>query len=285
MKNKILTSLVLAIYCGIFTAEGKPKIVTSITPIAGIITMLTKQEAKIVAINSFAGCPHDYQLKPSDMAKVNDAAMLVYIDDSFDIFITKLKKKSLPLVIKISEIRSLNFLDKNGDKNWHFWLNLDNVLQLQENITPLLKQILPAMQEDIEKNKNKAKEKIEHLVVLKKEALDLVDGLVLASDSLEHFFTGYDAKIIRLYKKTNHSLNDYQTIQKIIRENPTYCVVLDNGANAGLYKKFTDKIIYMDSENWVKKNGFNDIKDDYEFFYDNYLLLIEQIKSCRNIKM
>ena len=46
--------------------------------------MLTENNAEISAINLVAGCPHHYQMKPSDKEKIASAKILIYIDDHFD---------------------------------------------------------------------------------------------------------------------------------------------------------------------------------------------------------
>lgn len=52
-------------------SDYSPKIVTSTTPIASIVSVLVKDKARVVAINDVSsGCPHHYHMKPSDKDKV-----------------------------------------------------------------------------------------------------------------------------------------------------------------------------------------------------------------------
>ena len=90
MKYKLLLSLILI---SSFSANAKPKIVTSITPIASLVSMLTQDEAEVIAINVSSGCPYHYQMKPSDKQKIFDAKILIYIDEGFDSFAAKLAEK------------------------------------------------------------------------------------------------------------------------------------------------------------------------------------------------
>ena len=190
MKNKIIL-LVLALLVNV-NAYAIPKIATSITPIASIVSMLTENNAEISAINVSAGCPHHYQMRPSDKEKIASAKMLIYIDDHFDGYAAHLASNFKGKVIKISDFDSINFLDEDGQKNWHFWLDLDNVLALQEELATIIKSEIPELAKIVDDNMNKAKAKIKSLKRLKKHDLASHGEIVVLSDSLAHFVKGME---------------------------------------------------------------------------------------------
>ncbi len=256
--------------------SGQPKIVTSITPIASIVSMLVDGTVKVVAIDVSAGCPHHYQMRPSDKDKIADSQMLIFIDDSFDGFAGKLFSKFQDKTVKISELNSVNFLDENGQKNWHFWLDLKNVLAFQEELANILLKYFPELEDIILSNKNKAKAKITSLTKLKQHELKSINELVILSDSFEHFFAGMDARIIKLYQRANSSLRDFENLEHILNTDRLQCIVIDSTQDSATYKKFNKKIIQIESENWTV--GDNMSRD---LFYTKYLKMINQLKDCR----
>ena len=274
MKNKILF-LILLLFANA-ALGGKPKIVTSVTPIASIVSMLVDGAAEVVAIDISAGCPHHYQMRPSDKDKIADSQMLIFIDDSFDGFAGKLFSRFQDKTVKISELNSINFLDTNGQKNWHFWLDLKNVLAFQEELENILLKYFPELKDTILSNKNKAQAKITSLMRLKQRELKSVNELVILSDSFEHFFAGMDARIIKLYQRANSSLRDFKNLEHILNTDRPQCIVIDNTQDSAIYKKFSKKIIQIESENWtVDDNMLRDL------FYTKYLEMINQLKDCR----
>jgi len=274
VKNKILL-LILVLFANA-ALGGKPRIVTSITPIAAIVSMLVDGAAEVVAIDISAGCPHHYQMRPSDKDKIADSQMLIFIDDSFDGFAGKLFASFQDKTVKISELNSINFLDTNGQKNWHFWLNLKNVLAFQEELANILLKYFPELKDTILSNKNKAQAKITSLMKLKQRELKSVNELVILSDSFEHFFAGMDARIIKLYQRANSSLRDFKNLEHILNTDRPQCIVIDNTQDSAIYKKFNKKIIQVESENWTAEGNIS-----RDLFYTKYLEMINRLKDCR----
>ncbi|WP_322777216.1 metal ABC transporter substrate-binding protein [Candidatus Megaera venefica] len=275
MKYRLV--LVLFILMSSLSANAKPKIVTSITPIASLVAMLTEDEADVIAINTSSGCPHHYQMKPSDKEKIFDAKMLIYIDDNFESFAGKLAEKFKGKVIKISDFGSINFQDDKDAINWHFWLDLDNVLALHEELAEVIIKEVPELKLIVESNRNKARAKIKSLIQLKDHELSSIKDMVVVSDSFEHFFNGIDAGVVKLYQKEHSSLKDYSDIESILNNQTNQCVVVDSNQDDSVYKKFNKRIVKIDSENWISEDE-NGSKVD--LFCKKYLEMIELLKQC-----
>ena len=275
MKYRLV--LLLLIVVSNFSANAKPKLVTSITPVASLVAMLTEDEAEVVAINISSGCPHHYQMKPSDKEKIFESQMLIYIDDSFDSFAGKLAEKFKGKVVKISSFRSLNFQDEKEGINWHFWLDLNNVLAFHDELAAILIKEIPELKTVVESNKSKARAKIRSLIQLKYHELASIKDIVVVSDSLEHFFKDIDTGVIKLYKKTHSSLRDYSDIEYTLGNDTPQCIVIDSAQDDSVYKKFNKKIVKLDSENWIN-NDSDGVRVD--LFYRKYLEMIELLKGC-----
>jgi zinc transport system substrate-binding protein len=323
MKKIILIALAL---CANFTSafahsdcghSHLPKIVTSTTPLASVVAAIIGDEAEVVAVNDgSSGCPHHYHMKPSDKNKANNAKILIYIDDNFDGFASKLFQNSTGKVIKISDMKSINFTDADGKRNWHFWLDLNNILALQAEISEILITEFPDKKDIILKNKAAADEKIQKLISLKSEGLRNLSQLALMSDSLEHFATNIDAQVIRLYQKPNASLKDLAKLDKALSVKMEQCIVLDSEQDPKLFAKYNKKIAILESENWSlhkarhhqehehshghehahEHHDHADCDHDHEYeenhdhhtqqelaelFFEKYAELIKQLQNCR----
>lgn len=276
MNNKILL-LTLVLFANV-AYGARPKIVTSITPIASIISMMTENAAEIVAIDMSAGCPHHYQMRPSDKDKVINAKMLVYIDDSFDGFAGRLFTKFKGKTVKLSELKSINFVDDSGKKNWHFWLDLQNILALHNELSDILLKEFPELEYSIISSQNKIKAKITSLMQLKNNELKSIGELVVLSDSLAHFFIDVDTKITKLYQKSNSSLKDLEKLEYALNSDLPQCIVIDSSQDPEAYRKFNKKIIQLDSENWSLEN---DMSGSWDLFCNKYLKMINQLQGCR----
>jgi len=276
MKNKFLL-LVLVVLVNL-KAQALPKITTSITPVASIVAMLTENNAEISAINVAPGCPHHYQMRPSDKEKLANASMLIYIDDNFDGYAAHLANNFKGKVVKISDFKSINFLDENAVVNWHFWLDLDNVLNLQEELAVLIKQEIPSLTKVVDDNMNKAKAKIQSLKSLKQYELTSLGKLVVLSDSLDHFVKNSTESIIKLYQKSNASLKYFAKLESVLNSDVAQCIILDSTQNSEKYKKFNKKIIQLEAENWAMPANMT---DSYDLFCTKYLKMINQLKDCR----
>ncbi|WP_291393070.1 zinc ABC transporter substrate-binding protein [Acinetobacter sp.] len=260
-------------------AQAKPKIVTTISPVAGIITMLTGDSAEVIALNTNGGCPHHYHLKPSDLKHVNDADIIIYIDEKFDGEIIKLSKKSNARLIRISDNKQINFMDGAGNINYHFWLDLNNILPLQQQVSQALIKLMPEMKQTLMANQAKALQDINALMLLKNDELKHFSELIVVSDSLEHFFKNTKLNIIKAYSSEHASLQNYSKLEQILKTDKSQCIVLDLEQNIDIYKKFSKTIAQIDSENWQ----INERRIDHNFYFNQYIKIINQLKSCRGV--
>lgn len=276
MRNKILF-LVLLLSVSSDNTYAMPKISTSITPIASIVAMLTENSAEISVINVSAGCPHHYQIRPSDKEKIISAKMLIYIDEGFDGYAAHFASGFNSKIVKISEFESINFLDEKGQKNWHFWLDLDNVLILQEKLAAIIKSEIPEIAKSVDDNMNKAREKIKSLKRLKKYDLSSHGELIVLSDSLAHFVKDMEKPVIKLYQKHSSSLKDLENLEYILNTDQSQCIAIDSLQNHEIYEKYNKTVVQLDAENWKMSTDISNM------FCTKYLEMINRLKTCSQI--
>jgi zinc transport system substrate-binding protein len=266
MINKLFTILTLILIN--HSATAKPKIVASITPIASIVAMLVQDQVELQTITTTKGCPHHYNLKPSDLKTIEDANLVIYVSDEFDGFTAKLMKSHNTNVIKISDMKSIRIIDNN----WHFWLDLNNVQNLLAELSFILIKQFPEMKSTIYSNLDKSKKQIENLKDLKNLKLSNLQKVILLNDSLEYFFSFQENKI-RLYQSHN-SPRYIATLEKILSTSTKNCLVLSSDQQDKVYKKFNTTTIELDSENWTINGKIETL------FYNHYIEMIDEVAKC-----
>ncbi len=279
MKSKIKWLIALII---IFSSRtlvyANPNIVVTITPIASLVSMLTKDKADITVLDKAGGCPHHHHAKPSDKLAIDNSDMIIYIDEDFDSLISPLLSNYRGKKVRISEFGSIDFKGIEGGVNWHFWLDLKNAKELQKQLAAIIIQTFPEIKHDVQENLKEALIKIEELDKLKKYKLASLASVALLSDSLEHFFKPIKNSQVHIFLTFNTSLKNMQKLDEALSSDNIKCIILEIDQNAELYKKYNKIIVQFDSENWTLKENLGFIDG---IFIDKYSKMINQLSVCR----
>ena len=274
MRISIFTIIFLILFNHNVLASGsKIKIVTSITPLASIIAMLLNDNAEIVAIANNNNCPHHYNLKPSDLQKVKDADLVLYIDDDFDSFASKLMNNHSKNVIKISDLAKVKFISTNR----HIWLDLERVKIMLEQLSTILARQFPNLDSEIYQNLYNSAKQIDNLIRIKEKLLAPLKDVILLSDSLEYLFDEQKYKVQKLYSGNQKSLKYIQNLEKLLDRSASKCLVLGTEEDFKIYKHFKANIVKVESENWAVNRITSDL------FFNQYLKIINQIAKCNRV--
>lgn len=274
MRISIFTVIFFTLFNHSVLASGaKIKIVTSITPLASVVAMLLNDRAEIVAIANNNDCPHHYNLKPSDLQKVQDADLVLYIDDNLDSFASKLMNNHSKNVIRISDLPKLKFIGTNR----HIWLDLGNVQILLEQLSTILAKQFPDLSSEIYQNLSTSEKQIDNLIKIKEEQLAPLQDVILLSDSLEYLFDEPKYKVQRLYSGNQKSLKYIKSLEQLLDKSTSKCLVLSTEQNSKIYQKFKANIVKVESENWAIDQITNDL------FFNQYLEIINQIAQCNRV--
>ena len=247
-KSLTLLFLAITLLSPVSLADKKPNIVFSIAPLASIGAMLLKNEANISVIANNAGCPHHYAAKPSDLYKVQNADLIILINENFDGFAAKLASAgNNNNIVRVGSIKNLKLLSSGRSNNWHLWLDLDNALVLLEELAGIFKSRFPAFAAEIEVNLQVAKERINDLKTLKKQKLQDLSKFIVMADSAEYFF--HETNAIKLIEPHPPTLKYSARVKKLIAEGGK-SLVLSPEQNIDFWKKFPVTIICIESENW-----------------------------------
>ncbi len=274
---KIAISLLILLFnFAALASKGPIKIVTTITPLAAIISMLVKDEAEIESIANNNGCPHHYNLKPSDLKKVQNADIIFYIDKEFDGFVGKLINGYSKNAMQISSFPGLNIIRNNSYNNWHIWLDLENVIVLLEHLSKILIEQFPNIKIAIEKNLEEAKKQIAELAKIKQQKLSQLSDVILLTDSCDYFFDDKQYRVTKLYNSHQKSLKYINNLEQLLTTSSNKCLILSMEQNPLIYKNLNAIIVIVDSENWQVDKINNNL------FIAQYLKMINQITKCLN---
>jgi len=144
-----------------FSIASEKKIVTTIKPIHSILLNIVDSDVGLLLNTNVS--PHDFKLKPSDMKKLNNADIFVYIDESIETFVER------PLATLDEDVKKIKILGNAGLKllpvreggvweeedhgdghhhdhgayDAHIWLSNKNVIKLTKFFVKELSKINP----------------------------------------------------------------------------------------------------------------------------------------------
>lgn len=268
VKNSILYIFILTLY-SFSNAPAKPKIIVSISPIASLVASLVEDEAEVESLIINNSCPHLYQTKPSDIKKIQNADILIYVSPKFDYFAHKLMHNQMNDKIVVADLKNLNI----RNNNWHFWLDLENAKIFLKEIAVILSEKFPDIKDNIYSNLVKSIKKLEKLDLLKKEKLLSIADFIVLSDSLEYLLEPNIYKLTKLYNRSQKSLKYLDIFKEHLDESTSKCVIINNNENSDIYKKFTLNLVAIDSENWQIEKISSDL------FFVKYKEIINNISN------
>lgn len=272
MRNQICFLFLFNIFfTSISLATSKPKILTSISPVASLAAMVAGDVYDIEVVAKQQGCPHSFFMKPSDIKLAKSADIYIYINEGFEQFTKPLLKHFNGIKINLSENDNLNVIDDN----WHIWLLPENAIAIIEQITNDLSKALPEQKNYFNNRKNIALEKLHKLSDQRQKILADREFLVLG-ESLAYLCTGTKAKCIHYKTENGMSLKNYSDIQKSASKKE-YCVIVNSSIDNKKYlllAKDKNMVGQIDSENWIINTPVD------ELYTNQIALMLETLSRC-----
>lgn len=158
IKKFLITIFVFYVF---FIFSVKAKILVSIKPLGFIVFSITDDIVPLDILLPYGESEHNYFLKPSDLRKIRDTDLLIWIGPEIESFLIKpssiLSKKNNLIISEIPEVKNLiiNSISKNNSqsiKNMHLWLSpkIANIIAL--SIYKKLSILIPEKKELFLKN-------------------------------------------------------------------------------------------------------------------------------------
>lgn len=257
-----------------------PKVAATINPIQFLVSDVGRGVLEDGVPTLGTSCVHDCVLKPSDVASLNSADIVFYVDEKMEPYIRKFYKSGKHLVRLSDEVALLpdrsakHSNDSTHDiKDFHIWLNPDNAKKIVEKISAVLSEIDPENAHIYRINADRTLENIDYLISKVRTSLDGVKNVpyIVAHDAYQYFdsYFGLNFKA---------ALTAGHTLHTTARE-------LSSAKRAA--KKYGVKCIFVSDE----KNGYKLISKNIKIAVvdpvgrsitaseDGYMRLIEELAS------
>lgn len=253
---KYLISLLIFIF--LQSNSFANRIISSIKPVDSLVRMIVVNPDNVGLIIDNNQSHHGFNLKPSDLKKINEAKIIFYIDETNEIFLKKILENSKNIIkvplLKKADVRLLNmrnanewkskkanYKDKIFDK--HIWLDTKNAKEMLEIIKEELTKLYPINKKFYEKNYEIAVRKIDNLYEeLEKQLKPVKDKKFIvfhdAFHYFEHQFNLNNIGAISVHPHGNVSIKRLKQNMVKINNQKVKCIFFEPQFN----KKFTNMV-------------------------------------------
>ncbi len=250
--RRLIVPLLFSFMASSHLAAQPPKVLASIKPLELIAAAITDGISKPELLLAPGSSPHDYSMRPSDIRKLTQADLVLWIGPDMETFLVKVldryvnKNQSLALIdqpgIQIGEgllnpdhhSHDHNHDDHHGHHHGsydpHIWLDPSNVLVMAKAITDKLATIDSANRQQYEHNYQAF---IESMAAADKDNQELLAGLHQQGFFVFHDAWGYLARHYKLNVIDVFTINPAQAVgarhmshlrQQFSAQNGTSCV-------------------------------------------------------------
>ena len=309
LKRFLFACLSFFILCSCEEKRAKElTILVTITPLYSLIKNVTGDLQNVQLLIDKNMCPHDYQMRPSDIRKINRADLLITIGDGFEVFLFKyLNKASIKgEIVKLVNIDGLTLLslkkashnhihmnDYNHDHHynntmnidWNFWPYTKNAKVIVQWIASRLSAQDPGNAQVYLKNAKDVLTKISKLDLKMRAKLTPVQNknFIVLNDEYQYIEKEYglsNVGTITIDKSFGYSAKKIDSIKKIVKKKQARCIFIELHTPKELAKKIAHitgaKVAYLDIE-WGR---YNKKISDGEVYFSMMEQNAQNISAC-----
>lgn len=273
IKLRHLLLIVLMIF-HVSLCYAQIHIVSTTSPIASLIKTIGGKYVEISILQKQQGCPHHYQITPSNLEELQNSDYIVTIDGSFETYLDVIQRR-LPNkeIIYISTFEDLHLKSLNNKRyNWHLWLDLRNSAQILRYFTHFLSDNMPEQKSYFEDNLNNALAKIKILQAKQNQIYQKLLPSFIWSNDLIYLYTPTLPHI-----EFSGLRNDPYQLIKFAKKNitPTTCILsTEKHYHRQILKTIPQhsKFAIINGDNWKEPQ-------DEEMIADLYFNKFQQILS------
>lgn len=182
------------------SAQNQPKILASIAPIASLVQNITEQQTEFLIKTDL----HDYQLRPSDRKKIEEADLFFYGSDVLEIFINKIQSNKIAL--------------DDGLENPHFWLSITKMIKAGYKIANVLGEKYPEQAKFYLDNAKKFDSKMTNFLSTYKNKLKKRVPYFVFHDAYTPFERDFEINAIDYIKITPHQQNSAKKTAELLKK-------------------------------------------------------------------
>ncbi|MBM2816323.1 MAG: ABC-type metal ion transporter, periplasmic subunit [Ignavibacteria bacterium] len=182
IRKKLVLLVAIALFTSCNAQNGKPTIVVTNQPLAGIIKELIGTRCEIVQLLPPGASPHTYSPKASDVIEAQACRALFYVSEELDGWASKLQTpKKIKVIDFLLDSNKLTYSE--GVVDPHFWTDPITVKGMLPKLVESLSEVLPDFKSSITANATIFERRLD---LLDKQVLQLVDNLKGKSVFLFH---------------------------------------------------------------------------------------------------
>ncbi|MCQ2965931.1 MAG: zinc ABC transporter substrate-binding protein [Alphaproteobacteria bacterium] len=244
-------------------AQSQPKILASIAPIASLIQNITTQETEFLIKTDL----HDYQLRPSDRKKIEEAEFFFYGSDNLEIFTKK--------------IQSNKFALDDGKDNPHFWLSINKMIKAGYKIANILGEKYPKQADFYLNNAKKFDSKMSEFLSSHKDILRKDVPYFVFHDAYEPFEQDFGIRSVGCIKVTPHQQSSAKKTAELLKKMdqfPQFCLFIEPETAEKTIQTFIENRTVFITE--LDPLGTEIIPVNQSFYEKLLTKIFTQITSC-----
>lgn len=311
-KNCIIVIILITFYCTPIEGKGadqKPLIVTSMKPVASVVSQLVGEYATVVPLFKGVESVHHAYLRPSQMRVIAEADLVLLIHkDYFEITLGKAFDTNDNRVLNIADMEDITLLpyrninddhyhshdhhdghnnyhsDSTGMYDYHLWIDIDNMEQFANHIADELVKLLPDHKNVILDNLNHVNGRFK---ALKRKLSDFPKDFtpqhyLIWHDSIQYIEDTYKLKepfIVSTSHSGTISARRVQEVRQNIEKHNIKCVVQDTDFNDKMVQLLTENMPHTITTVPIDIKGAL-IPYDNEHYFNLMLELSEKMTKC-----
>ncbi len=228
-----LLSVILLILPIKLMAGDSPTVITSIHPIHLITNEIMRGAGQSDLLIQNDQSPHHFQLKPSQLKKVTQADLLIWISNEFETGLNRLQTILSSQTEQLELVRNFppeNLIEDHHAIDGHIWLSPENVALIAQTIAQKLSSLDPL---NGQLYLNNAEKLIAKLAPWKQRSLQLLSG-IKPRYILDHQFLAYFERSFGLKNmgslRNNHdhgsSIRRISRLNQQLKDSPAKCLVV-----------------------------------------------------------
>jgi zinc transport system substrate-binding protein len=285
LKKFFFTCFVILFCCNCYAKELN--ILVSITPIYSLVKNVTGNLQNVQLLIDKNMCPHHYQLRPSDVRKINNADMIITIGDGYETFLFNYLNKVnvVARIIRLTNTPGLKLLPikkKSLTTTQHrypdlmhfdlnFWSSTKNAEVIVKWIASELSTLDPKHAQIYSHNAQATLAKLSKLNLKMKKILAPVThkNFIVLEDEYQYLEKEYDLSNVGTVvadHNLGYSAQKLRQIKNTVAEKNAKCILIEPHTPKTLVKKISRvtgaKVAYVDIE-WGHANKKTSDKNLY----------------------
>lgn len=277
-KSFLLLILLLHHNLAASVQERKISILATIMPVASLIKAVGGERVEVDILQASGDCPHHYHLKPSDLAKIEAAGVIIGISEEFEEYLQPIINKfPRTKIITLTTAQLPRIIIASGKTNWHIWLDLQNSQRIIESIADYLSQLYPNDKDYFAHNAQSAIAKLETLIT-KQKALYAERKFFIWSDDLAYLEpTSNNDNFLDEPSHLRSGYNFLSYVQNHITPRSDVCIIINSEDYAAQGKKLLrtqKRLVIIEGEKWDSHQSIP-LENMYFGQFEHFFSLIE----------